>query len=164
MGVCLNPLPLTGWISPWFRAYEVSHMPLGRTPSKIDQNRSVMPIQEWVDFGHFQYWRSWVQIPESTFFQNFYCQDTCGSLTSREGVRPSFRLIRGIWQEIMNFEISILLVFFQKKWGFESRDRPFWNLYPVGPWGFLTPQKSPLTAWEFLYSTWEHPDTNMTML
>ena len=28
-------------------------MPLGRTPSKIDQNRSVMPISVWVDFGHF---------------------------------------------------------------------------------------------------------------
>jgi len=128
MPLCLKPLPLTGWKSPWFRVYEASHMPLGRNPSKIDQNPSVMPILEWVDFGHFQYWRTWVQIPGSTFLQNFHSKNTRQLMTSNEGGWPIFRSIRSIGQEILNFKI---LKIFQKSEKLLSASLNFFGFHSI---------------------------------
>ena len=43
--------------------------------------------------------------PGVNFFQNFYSENTCGFMTSKKGARPSFRSIRSIGQEILNFKI-----------------------------------------------------------
>ena len=64
----------------------------------------------------FHKWVTEGSNPGVNFFQNFQCEDTSGLLSSRKGVRPSFRSIRCIWQEILNVEFSHFTCVFFQKW------------------------------------------------
>ena len=71
----------------------------------------------------------------SHLFQNFHFEVTCRFRTSNEDEWPSFRSIRSIWQEILNFKISNFTCNFFTKVsyrGFKSRGRPFSNLLHCG--------------------------------
>ena len=76
-----------------------------------------------------------VQIPESTFFQNFYSKNTCVFTMWNKDDRPSSRSIRCIWQDILDFEFFSFTCNFSTKVGyrgFKSRGRPFSNLLHCG--------------------------------
>ena len=83
--------------------------------------------QKWVTEG---------SNPAVNFFRNFYCKYASGLFTFGKGVRPSFRSIRSIGQEILDFEISNFTCVFSQEWVTEGSNPGlalFENSYSVGP-------------------------------
>jgi hypothetical protein len=105
--------------------------------------------QKWVTEG---------SNPGVNFFQNFHCMYASVILTSRMGVRPSFRPIRCIWQEILDFEISNFTCVFSQEWVTEGSNPGvnfFEKFHCKDTGGLFTLNKGAISSFRSIRCIWQ---------